>query len=315
MNIPNKTGVTIMKTLKKHFRYYPLYLMILPGFLLILCMRYLPMGGIIIAFKNINYADGIIRSPWCGFDNFQFLFKTKDVLIATRNTLLYNLAFIVLGMVVSIAFAIALCEIRNRFAAKVYQSIFFFPYFLSMVVVAYMVFAFLGMENGLLNKSIFSFLNIDKIRFYAEPKHWPFILVFVNLWKNVGYSTVIYLAAILGIAPELYEAAIIDGASKWQQIIYITLPSIKPIIIILAIMAIGRIFYADFGLFYNVPMNSGALFSTTQVIDTYVYRAMTKLGDLGMAAAAALYQSFVGFVLVITANWIIRKIDSDNALF
>lgn len=178
-----------------------------------------------------------------------------------------------------------------------------------------MVFAFLGMENGLLNKNIFSLLNIEKIRFYAEPKHWPFILVFVNLWKNVGYSTVIYLAAILGIAPELYEAAIIDGASKWQQIIYITLPSIKPIIIILAIMAIGRIFYADFGLFYNVPMNSGALFSTTQVIDTYVYRAMTKLGDLGMAAAAALYQSFVGFVLVITANWIIRKIDSDNALF
>ncbi|GMQ64576.1 ABC transporter permease [Vallitalea maricola] len=304
-----------MKKLKKHLKYYPLYLMMLPGFIIVLCMRYLPMGGIIIAFKDMNYADGLFGSPWVGLRNFEFLFKTNDALLITRNTLLYNLVFIFLGLFLAVAFAIALSEIRNRFAAKVYQSLFFFPYFLSMVVVAYMVLAFLGMENGFLNTKMLTALGIDKINFYAEPKYWPLILTFVNTWKYLGYSTVVYLAAILGIAPELYEAATIDGANKWKQIKYITLPGIKPIMIILTIMAIGKIFYSDFGLFYNVPMDSGALFPTTQVIDTFVYRAMMNLGDLGMAAAAGLYQSLVGFILVLTTNWIVKKIDSESALF
>lgn len=304
-----------MKKIKRHLRYYPLYLMMLPGFIIIFCMRYLPMGGIIIAFKDMNYADGLLGSPWIGLKNFEFLFSTNDAFLITKNTILYNLVFIFLGMFFAVAFAIALSEIRNRLAAKVYQSLFFFPYFLSMVVVAYMVLAFFGMENGLLNNTVLSKLGLEKINFYADAKYWPFILTFVNIWKNTGYSTVVYLAAILGISPELYEAATIDGAGKWKQIKYITLPGIKNIIIILTIMAIGKILYSDFGLFYNIPMDSGALFSTTQVIDTYVYRAMMNLGDLGMAAAAGLYQSFIGFILVLTTNWIVKKIDSESALF
>lgn len=304
-----------MKQIKKHLKYFPLYLMLVPGIILLICMKYLPMFGVAIAFKEINYADGVFGSPWVGFNNFKFLFNTSDIWVATRNTFLYNLAFIVIGTVIAVAFAIALSEITNRYMAKVYQSLLFFPYFLSMVVIAYMVLAFLGMENGFLNNSLFSLIGLDKINFYSDSKYWPVILTFVHIWRNLGYSVIIYLAAILGISPELYEAAAIDGANKSKQIFYITLPLLKPVIIILVIMAIGRIFNSDFGLFYNVPMNSGALFSTTQVIDTYVYRAMMKLGDVGMASASALYQSVVGFVLVITTNYIIRKIDAENALF
>lgn len=304
-----------MSIFKKYMKYLPLYIMLLPGTLLIIGMRYLPMFGTLIAFKEINYADGIIKSPWIGLKNFEFLFNTKDVLIATRNTLLYNFVFIVVGTIVAIAFAIALNEISNRRAAKFYQSILFFPYFLSMVVIAYMVLAFLGMENGIINNQILTKLGLNKMNFYAEPKVWPYILTSVHIWRNLGYSVVIYLAAILGISPELYEAAAIDGASRRLQIFRITIPMLKPVIIILTIMAIGRIFYADFGLFYNVPMNSGILFSTTQVIDTYVYRAMMKLGDIGMASASALYQSVIGFLLVLMSNYIVRKIDPDNALF
>lgn len=304
-----------MKTLKRHWKYSALYIMLLPGVILLIAMRYLPMFGVVIAFKDINYADGIIGSPWAGLKNFEFLFKTEDVWIATRNTILYNLVFILLGTIIAITFAILLTELRNRWLAKVYQGVMFFPYFLSMVVIAYVVFAFLGTENGLLNNQLFPAFGFEKIKFYIEPKYWPWILTFVHIWRGVGYSTIIYMAAILGISPAVYEAASIDGATKWQQIIHITLPLLKPIIVILTIMAIGRIFYSDFGLFYNVPMNSGVLYATTQVIDTYVYRAMMQLGDLGMASAAAFYQSLVGFILVVVSNAVIRKVDPNNALY
>lgn len=305
-----------MKKIKRTIKFYwPLYVMLLPGVVYLICFRYLPMFGTVIAFKDINYVDGIWRSPWVGFENFKFLFKSSDAWVITRNTIGYNAVFIVLKMAVAVTFAIMLSELRNRKAAKFYQSIMFLPYFLSMVVIGYVGFAFLGSEHGFINNQILTNLGMDKIRFYTETKFWPVILTLIHVWKWVGYSTIIYLAAILGISPDIYEAATIDGANKWNQIRFITIPQIKPVMITLGIMAVGRIFYSDFGLFYNVPMNSGPLFKVTQTIDTYVYRALIYSGDVGMSAAAAFYQSCVGFLLVLAANAFIRRVDKDNALF
>lgn len=273
------------------------------------------MFGIIIAFKNINYVDGILGSPWVGLDNFRFLFATSDAWIITRNTVLYNFVFIILNLVIAVSIAIALNELKNKLAAKFYQSIMFFPYFLSMVVVSYLVFAFLNVEYGFINKGIFALFGLDELNWYSEPKYWPFILPLINLWKGVGYGCVIYLAAIIGIDNEYYEAALIDGASKWKQILHITIPLIRPVIIITTILAIGGIFRSDFGLFYQTTLNSGALYPTTLVIDTYVYNALINMGNLGMSAAAGLYQSVVGFFLVLGSNWIVRKVDKDQAVF
>ncbi|MFP4979413.1 ABC transporter permease [Paenibacillus sp. CN-4] len=292
-----------------------LLLMLLPGVLFLLINNYLPMFGIVIAFKNINYIDGILGSPWVGLENFKFLFATQDAWIITRNTVLYNLVFIVLNLVAAVAVAIALNELRNKLAAKFYQSVLFFPYFLSMVVVSYLVFAFLNTEYGFLNKGLLAPLGFSEVDWYSDAGKWPYILPLINLWKGVGYSCVIYLAAIIGIDSEYYEAALIDGASKWKQILHITVPLIRPVIIITTILAIGGIFRSDFGLFYQTTLNSGPLYPTTLVIDTYVYNALINMGNLGMSAAAGLYQAIVGFFLVLGANWIVRKVDRDQAVF
>jgi putative aldouronate transport system permease protein len=292
-----------------------LMLMILPGAIYFLINNYLPMFGSMIAFKTINYAKGIWGSDWVGFKNFEFLFQTTDAWVITRNTIMYNLVFILLNLFFGVLFAILLNELRNRFAAKLYQSVMFLPYFLSAVIVGYLGFSMLSEEFGFINKAILAPLGIDAIAWYSEPKFWPYILPIVNLWKNVGYGSVIYLAAIIGIDSEYYEAAVIDGASKWQQITKITIPLIKPMIVILTLLSIGHILNSDFGLFYQVPLDAGALYSTTNVIDTYVYRALLTLGDMGMSSAAGLYQASVGFILVITVNYIVRKIDKDQALF
>lgn len=304
-----------MKTRKKSRWFYfkknlPLTMMALPGIILMILFKYLPLSGIVLAFKQYNIRDGIFGSAWNGLKNFEYLFRTKDAWIITRNTLGYNLLFIVLDLVLAVTMAIILNELHQKKAAKVYQTIFMAPYFLSWVVVSFVAYSLLSVDNGFINRAFG--LNVT---WYSEPRVWPFILIIFQVWKTLGYSTVMYLGSIVGISNDYYEAALMDGATKWQQIRYITLPSLKSIMIVLTILAIGKIFYADFGLFYQLPRNSGPLFPVTNVIDTYVYRALKENGNIGMSAAASLYQSLVGFVLVLVSNFIVRKIDKDSALF
>lgn len=289
--------------------------MMLPGLIYLLINNYLPLFGLSIAFKDVNYSKGIWDSDWIGFKNFEYLFKTDDAFIITRNTILYNAAFIVLGLIVSVGIAILLNEIRNKVASRFYQSVIILPFLISIIIVSYLVYAMFSVNTGMVNKTLLPALGLDPISWYTEPKYWPFILTVVHIWKAAGYSCIVYLAAIIGIDPEYYEAAKLDGASKWMQIRKITLPMITPVITILTLLGIGRIFYSDFGLFYQVPMDSGALFSTTNVIDTYVFRGLMQLGDIGMSSAAGFYQSLVGFVLVLVSNYVVRKIDKNNALF
>ena len=295
--------------------YWPLYLMMLPALLYLLINNYIPMAGMVIAFKKLNFAKGIWASPWAGLKNFKFLFASKDAWIITRNTLLYNVAFILVNMVVGIAIAILITEIRNKKLKKIYQSAILLPFLMSMVILSYIVYALLSAENGLVNNSILPLFHIDPIQWYQKPKYWPAILIIANCWKGVGYGCLIYIASLIGIDPSFYEAARLDGASKWQEITKITLPSLVPTIITLLLLSIGRIFYSDFGLFYQVPMNSGVLFPTTNVIDTYVYRALIEQGNISMSSAAGVYQSLVGFCVVMLSNWIVRKVDKDQALF
>lgn len=301
--------------LKVYKEHWPLYLMMVPGLLYLLINNYIPMAGIVIAFKKLNFAKGIFASDWVGLENFKFLFASKDAWLITRNTLLYNVAFIIVNMVVGIAIAILICEVRSKKMKKLYQSAILLPFLMSMVILSYIVYALLSSENGMVNNSILASLHIDPIQWYQEPKYWPFILIFANCWKGVGYGCLIYIASLIGIDPSYYEAARLDGASKWQEITKITLPCLVPTIITLLLLSIGRIFYSDFGLFYQVPMNSGVLFPTTNVIDTYVYRALIERGNISMSSAAGVYQSLVGFVIVMLSNWIVRKVDKDQALF
>ena len=295
--------------------------MVAPGAIWLILLRYLPMFGIIIAFKDykIYFKDptvfnNIFHSKWVGFKNFEFIFSGSGAWQMLRNTIGYNLLFIVLGLVISVAFAIMMNELTHKFVAKTYQTLMFFPYFLSWVVASYFILAFLDETRGLLPRLMESW-GMEKISFYQNTKPWPYILTIANLWKNIGYNTVLYLAAITGIDATQYEAASIDGATKWQQIRYITLPHLKTMIVILLIMNVGKIFNSDFGLFWNVPMNSGQLIPVTQTIDTYVYRAMTVTKSMGMSTAAGLMQNVIGFICIMTANTVTRKIDPDSSLF
>ncbi len=300
---------------EKWKKWLPLYIMMIPGLAYLLINNYIPMAGLVIAFKNINYADGIWKSPWAGLSNFKYLFSTKDAWVITRNTILYNLAFIIVNMVMGILIAILICDVRSKRAKKVYQSAILFPFLMSYVIVSYIVYAMLSTENGMMNNTILPALGIRPVNWYATPGAWPVILILVNCWKSVGYGCLIYIAAINGIDPALYEAAELDGASKWQQIRNITLPSIKSSVVTLLLLNIGRIFYSDFSLFYQVPQNSGLIYATTNTIDTYVYRGLLQYGNLGQSAAAGFYQSVVGFVLVLGANLLVRRLSKEDALF
>lgn len=300
---------------KKRFRINAMYLMVLPGIMYFFINNYIPMLGLVIAFKDIDYRKGILGSDWVGLKNFRFLFATKDAFVITRNTLLYNAAFIIIILVAAVLIAILLNEVRKKLMARFYQSVVLLPYLISMVIVGYLVFAMLSLQNGYMNKTILPALGLEPVQWYSEPKYWPFILTIVNVWKNAGYFCVLYYAAIIGISEEIFEAAEIDGANKLQRVIYITLPMIKQVVIIMTLLQIGRIFYSDFGLFYQVPLNAGALMPTTNVIDTYVYRALLNLGNTSMSSAAGLYQSVVGFILIMVSNFVVRKIDPDSALF
>ena len=285
--------------------------MMLPGILYLLINNYLPIGGLSLAFKKYDYSKGILGSEWNGMSNFKFLFSTKDAALIIRNTLGYNFVFIVFGTIFAVAVAIILNEIRANVPKKIYQVFILIPYLVSMVVVSYIAFAFLSTDNGFINNSILH----ERVNWYMTPKYWPFILTFVNLWKSFGYNSIIYYATVIGIDTSLYEAAVVDGANRWQRIWNVTLPGLRPTIITMTLLAIGRVFYSDFGLFYQVPMNSGMLYDVTTTIDVYVYKGLIILNDVGRSAAAGFFQSICGFILVLTANFVVSKVDKDNALF
>lgn len=309
---PAKRKGSVAAKIKK---WTPIYLMMLPGALYLLINNYIPMFGLVIAFKQVDFQKGILASPWIGFQNFQFLFQTKDAFVITRNTILYNVAFIILNTVIGILFAIFICDISWKAGKKVYQSAILFPYLMSWVIVGYIIYAIFAMQYGIVNKSILPAFGLDPVMWYNDPKYWPAILIITNTWKGIGYGCLIYISSINGIEASYFEAAELDGANKFQQIWNITLPEILPSVITLTLLSIGRIFYSDFGLFYQVPRDSGLLYSTTNTIDTYVYRGLMKLGNVGMSSAAGFYQSVVGFILVLLSNWVVRKISPDNALF
>jgi putative aldouronate transport system permease protein len=292
----------------------------IPTFIWYILFCYIPMFGIIIAFKKYlplygkGFIGSLIGSEWVGFNNFKFLFASPDAAIMFRNTILYNLVFIVLGTFLAVALAIMISELYSKRLAKICQTAMFLPHFLSWVVASYFVFSFLSVEKGLIN-NILENMGHEKVLWYMEPKHWPFIITISHLWKTTGYSMVVYLASISGIDKSLYEAAIIDGSTKWQQTKYITIPMLAPIISIMLIMAVGRIFSSDFGLFYILPRQSGPLFDVTQTIDVYVYRTLTSGTNIGMTASAGLLKSVLGFIVLFAANYTVSKINPENTLF
>jgi putative aldouronate transport system permease protein len=302
-------------TSKKNWkRWIPFYIMGLPGFIYLFINNYLPLIGLQVAFKNYKFNLGIWGSEWVGLKNFEFLFKTGDAFVMIRNTLLYNLFWIMLGVIVGVGSALLLNEIINEKAKKFYQTVILMPYLISAVVVAYLVFAYLSPETGLIN-SVLKTFGGKGMKWYSETKYWPFILTFVNQWKGIGFGMILYLSSIVGIDTSLYEAAALDGATRWQQHRKITIPLLKPTIIMLVILSMGQIFRSDFGLFYQVPMNQGALYDVTQTIDTYVYRALLQRNDIGMSSAASFIQSVVGFIFIMVANYIVRKLDRKSSLF
>lgn len=313
-----KEKLTMKDRIKRFRNNKELLLLTIPGAIWFLVFAYLPMFGVIVAFKRWRihggFFESLMNSKWVGFDNFKFLFQSSDAWLITKNTVLYNIVFIILGIVLPVTLAILLNELLNKKLAKFYQSSMFLPYFLSWVVVSYCLYAFLSPEKGYVN-GILQSMGGKGISWYTEPKYWPFIIIFMSQWKAVGYGTVVYLASICGIDKSYYEAAMIDGASKFQQIKYITVPLLKPVMIIMFITSIGGMFRGDLGLFYQLPKDSGALYPVTNVIDTYVYRGLMNLGDIGMSSAASLYQSFVGLILIVTSNAIVRKVDEENAFF
>lgn len=299
---------------KQFLHWLPFYIMALPGLAYLFINNYVPLLGLQIAFKNFSYSKGMWDSKWIGLKNFRFLFKTSDAWIMVRNTLLYNVVWIILGIVLGVTAAILINEVIGKLKKKFYMTAILLPYLMSAVIIAYLVYAYLSPSSGLFSKLLEKLLG-SAPQFYQETKWWPFILTFVHEWKQIGFGMILYLSSILGIDQSLYEAATLDGATRWQQHKSITLPLLRPTIIMLFILNLGQIFRSDFGLFYQVPMNQGALFSVTQTIDTYVYRALLKFNDVGMSSAASFIQSVVGFVFIVTANKIISKLDKSSALF
>lgn len=311
-------SANVKKKKKTNWKHWiPFYIMFLPGFAYLLINNYIPLYGLQLAFKQFSYKKGITGSTWVGLKNFKFLFASDDAYIMIRNTLLYNVLWIIIGAVFGIAVAILFNEIVNKTAKKFYQTAILLPYLMSMVVVAYLVYAFLATDTGLINNTIVKGLlgREEGIAWYMEGKYWPFILTFVQQWKQIGFGMLLYLSTLVGIDKSYYEAAMLDGATKWQQIRMITLPLLKPTVIMLVILNLGQIFRSDFGLFYQVPMDQGALYNTTQTIDTYVFRALLVNNNFGMSAAASFLQSIVGFIFIVSANAIVRKMDEKSSLF
>lgn len=301
----------LLRRIRIHF---PFYIMMLPGIVYLIINNYIPMAGLVVAFKKYSFVKGIWGSDWNGLKNFEIFFST-DMPAVVRNTLLYNIVFIVLSTVVSVAIAILINDMRNEKTKKFFQTVFLVPHLISIIVIAYLVYAFFSTSTGFINNSILSIFNKEPISWYASPQYWPFILTAVYLWKMFGYNVIIYYATISGIDSTYYEAASVDGANAWVKIRYITLPELRPTVVTLTLMSIGRIFYSDFGLFYQVPMNSGSLIDVTQTIDTYIYRGLLNNASFGMSSAACFVQSVMGFIVVLFANAVVRRFSRDEALF
>lgn len=292
-----------------------LYVMALPTIIFLLIFAYAPMFGLVMAFQEINIGKGILGSPFVGLKNFEFLFSTTDAFVITRNTVLYNLVFIVVNMALAVGISLMLSELHGRRTAKTLQTVYMLPYFLSWAVVSIVLTAFLDRQFGLVNQLLKALGLGSKTDWYRQPDVWPGLIVFLNAWKNAGYQSVLYLAVISGISGDYYEAAVLDGATKMQQARYITLPHMRFIIGISIILAMGSIFRGDFGLFYVVTKNTGRLYEVTDIIDTYIYRGLTQLSNVGMATAAGLYQSVVGLGITLGVNAIVNRIDPDSAMF
>ena len=288
--------------------------MVLPALLYTLVFGYLTLPYLISAFQKFDYRTGIFDSVWVGLKNFEFFFKSKNAVIVTRNTIRLNVLFITFVTIASVALAVYLNELKNRKFSKFFQSTYLFPHFLSWIVVSYIIFGLLSTNFGIVNK-IFRFFNLKTINWYATAEPWTGILVIMRIWKTAGMQAVIFLAAIVGIDKQLYEAAVIDGAGRWKQITSITLPLIAPTVAIVTLLAIGRIMYADFGMIYAIIGDNGILYPTADVIDTYLFRTLRLLGNPAQAMAVGLYQAAVGFVLVYGSNWLVRKTFKEGALF
>lgn len=291
-----------------------LSVLLIPGIIFFIIFSYIPMLGVIIAFKDYRNNLGIFESKWVGFQNFKFFFTSQDAWRIARNTMGYGLLFIILGIVCSVTIAILLYEIKNKFALKIYQTTMILPHFLSWVIVGYITYILLEPNLGIINQ-ILNVFGVEGKNWYSEPKYWVVILPIVQVWKSVGLSCIMYYAAIVGIDEQLFEAAIVDGAGKWKQIWYITIPSLVPLMIILTILNVGNIVKGDFGLFYTIPRDVGLLYPTTDIIDTYVYRGLRTGDDIGITTAVGLFQSVVGFIMVVATNQIVKKISPENSLF
>lgn len=299
------------KSIKKNIGFC---LMISPMFVLLIIFNYVPLYGIQLAFKNFKFDLGIAKSPWIGFENFRFLLTSADLPLLIRNTVLFNIMFIVVGLIVCVGTALMLYEINNKVFVKMYQSIMFFPYFLSWVVVGLILLAMLHPDYGLVNK-ILEIFNISPVGWYDRPELWPFILLFSSIWKGTGYGSVLYYATLIGVDKEYFEAATIDGANRLQMIRNISLPFLRPIITIMLLVSIGGLMRSDFGMFFFLPRDMPTLYPTTRTIDTYTYSALKTGNDYGIPTAIGLFQSGIGFILIILSNAIVRKVDNDNSLF
>lgn len=302
------------KKRNRFVQYLPFYLMALPGVIYLICNNFMPLYGMLLAFKKLDVRKGLLGSPWAGLDNFKFLFSSSTAFTIIRNTICYNVAFIILGTMIAVALAILLNEIKSKGFSKFYQSVLLIPFLISWVLASYLAYAFLAQDVGLLN-SILNFFGKPDIAWYSQQSYWPFLLFFVYIWKSVGYMLIIYYSSIVSISADYYEAATIDGATKWQQIRFITLPLIKSTVVTMMILNLGRIANSDFGLFYQIPRNSGALYGATQTIDVYVYNALMNNNDFAMSAAASVFQSVVGFVFIMIANTVVRRYSRQDALF
>ncbi len=286
-------------------------IMALPAFLILFFIMYVPMTGLVVAFKSFDFSKGIWGSPWNGVDNFKFLLASKDTFVTmTRNTIMYYIIFTGLGTFLNVVLAIAIDQFVFKKAAKVMQTIMIIPVFISYAAVQFIVYAFISTDTGILNNTF----NVG-IRFYSTASWWPLILTVVKVWNSVGYGSVLYMSVLAGIDTELYEAAQIDGANKWRQIWHITLPSLIPMITVMLLLSVGNIMRSDTGLFYQVTRNSGVLYSTTQVIDSYVLNAIFKNSNFGFVSATSFFQSVVGLLLMLLANGLVRKVSPDDALF
>ena len=292
-------------------RFRALILMALPGVLILFFFDYIVMGGLVLAFKNFDYRLGIWSSPWSGIENFRFLIASRSTFFTiTRNTLMYYVIFTVTGMILEISLAIAMDQLVFKKIGKVMQSIFVIPVFISFTAVQFIVYAFLSTDMGMINH-----LFGVSVRWYLEAKYWPVILTIVKLWSGTGYGAVLFMSVLAGIDPGLYEAAQMDGAGKWQQIWHITLPLLKPMVTIMLLLSVGGVLHSDTGLFYQVTRNSGSLYDTTQVLDSYILNAVFHNADFGFTAAASFFQSVVGTMMILLANMAVRRINPDDSLF